>query len=132
MLIYILFISGLVSALCAVSIVLLQFYKIKRGLIHVDENFDGPKQVSLTLRIILRYFLRRSVHFRKFIMQYALHMIVRVMFYLDKGFSKLYAFSRNMFVKNAVRNRGTVPHFWNHLKVYKQEMDKERAEDSTK
>ena len=50
------------------------------------------------------------------------------MFYLDKGFSKLYATSRNMFVKNAVRNRGTVPHFWNHLKVYKQEMDKEKED----
>lgn len=129
MLIYILFISGLVSALTAVSIVLLQYYKIKRGLIVVGENFDGPKQVSLTLRIILRYFLRRSVYFRKFVIQYVLHIIVRGMFYLDKGFSKLYSFSRNMFVKNAVRNRGTVPHFWNHLKVYKQEMDRERDED---
>ncbi len=128
MLIYILFISGLVSALGAVSIVVLQFYKIKRGYIIVDENFDGPKQVSITLSAILRYFLRRSVHLRKFIMQYALHIIVRGMFYLDKGFSKLYATSRNMFVKNAVRNRGTVPHFWNHLKVYKQEMDKEKED----
>ena len=128
MLIYILFISGLVSALGAVSIVVLQFYKIKRGYIIVDENFDGPKQVSITLNAILRYFLRRSVHLRKFVMQYALHIIVRGMFYLDKGFSKLYATSRNMFVKNAVRNRGTVPHFWNHLKVYKQEMDREKED----
>lgn len=132
MLIYILFISGLVSALGAVSIVILQFYKIKSGHIVVDENYDGPKQVSATLNAILRYFLRRSIHIRKFVMQYALHLIVRGMFYLDKGFSKLYATSRDMFVKNAVRNRGTVPHFWNHLKVYKQEMDKEKAEDSTK
>lgn len=129
MLIYILFISGLVSALGAASIVFLQFYKIKRGYIQVDPEFDGPKQVSVTLIVILRYFLRRSVHLRKFIMQYALHIIVRVMFYLDKGFSKLYSFSRDKFVKNAVRNRGTVPHFWNHLKVYKQEMDKEREEE---
>lgn len=128
MLIYILFISGLVSALGAVSIVILQFYKIKRGQIYVDENYNGPKQVSTTLNAILRYFLRRSVHFRKFVMQYALHLIVRGMFYLDKCFSKLYAISRDMFVKNAVRNRGTVPHFWNHLKVYKKEMDKEREE----
>ena len=128
MLIYILFISGLVSALGAVSIVSLQYYKIKRGYLVVDENFDGPKQVYATLIVILRYFLRRTVYFRKFVMQYALHLIVRGMFYLDKGFSKLYATSRDMFVKNAVRNRGTVPHFWNHLKVYKQEMDRERDE----
>lgn len=128
MLIYILFISGLVSALGAVSIVILQFYKIKRGYVVVDESFNGPKQVSATLIVILRYFLRRSVHFRKFIMQYALHLIVRGMFYLDKVFSKLYSFSRDKFVKNAVRNRGTVPHFWNHLKVYKQEIDKERED----
>ena len=128
MLISILCISGLVSALAAVSIVLLQQYRINKGYIQIDPHFNGPKAVSVTLHAVLRYLLRRSVHVRKFVMQYALHIIVRVMFYLDKGFSKLYAVSRDMFVKNAVRNRGTVPHFWNHLKVYKQEMDKEKEE----
>ena len=45
----------------------------------------------------------------------------------------MYAKSRNWFVKNAVKNKGTVPHFWEHLKVYKQEMDQEKeSEDIAK
>jgi hypothetical protein len=62
-------------------------------------------------------------------MQYVAHLAVRLMFYVDKFSTFMYAKSRNWFVQNAVRNRGTVPHFWNHLKVYKQEMDREK-EDS--
>lgn len=130
MLIYILCISGLISALAAVSIVLLQQYRLSSGQISVDKNYNGPKRVSATLLAILRYLLRRSVYARKFFLQYVAHAMVRIMYYMDQWTAYLYAKSRNWFVKNAVRNRGTVPHFWNHLKVYKQEMDKEKeAED---
>jgi hypothetical protein len=59
------------------------------------------------------------------------HLMVRAMHYIDIWSSKLYAKSRNWFVQNAVRNRGTVPHFWQHLKVYKQEMDQEKEEQDT-
>lgn len=128
MLTYILFISGLIALFAAGSILLIQSFRIKRGTVILDPDFNGPKQVSVTLHAILRYFLRRSVHMRKFVMQYVLHVLVRLMFYLDKVFSYLYTITRNLFVKNAVRNRGTVPHFWNHLKVYKQEMDREKEE----
>lgn len=124
-----LYTGALLFALIAVGVVLIRVYQIQRGVIIVDPSFDGPQQVSLTLHAILRYMLRRSIHVRKFLTQYMLHVFVRGMFYLDKGFSYLYARSRNSFVKNAVRNRGTVPHFWNHLKVYKQEMDKEKEEN---
>jgi hypothetical protein len=126
MLIKILFISGLISALAAASIILLQHINLKRGLIEVSPTYNGPKRVSATLLAILRFFLRRSVNMRKFILQYIAHTLVRVMYHIDKLTTYLYAKSRNWFVKNAVRNRGTVPHFWNHLKVYKQEMDKEK------
>ncbi len=129
MLIYILCISGLILAAASASIILLQQIRINRGKIHVDPNYNGPKRVSITLLAILRYFLRRSVYARKFIFQYIAHALVRIMYYVDQWTAYLYAKSRNWFVRNAVRNRGTVPHFWNHLKVYKQEMDKEK-EDS--
>ena len=62
-------------------------------------------------------------------MQYVLHIMLRLMRFVDVTTSLLYAKSRNWFVKNAVRNRGTVPHFWEHLKVYKQEMDQEKKEE---
>ena len=84
--------------------------------------------MQATLLAIIRFFFRRSVYMRKFVLQYVAHVAVRVMYYIDKLTTYLYSKSRNWFVRNAVRNRGTVPHFWQHLKVYKQEMDKERDE----
>lgn len=124
-----LFISGTLASILAVSILLLQQYRISKGVIIVNEEYNGPAEVSTTLRIIIRYLLKRSVYFRKFFMQYVFHIIVRIMHYIDAGSSLLYAKSRNWFVESAVRNRGTVPHFWNHLKVYKKEMDQEKENE---
>lgn len=129
MLVILLVIAGLLSALSAGSILILQSYRVSRGKVTIEEGYNGPAEVSLTLHAIIRYGLKRSVHARKFFIQYVAHLAVRVMYYIDKLTAFLYAKSRNWFVKNAVRNRGTVPHFWEHLKVYKQEMDKEKEED---
>ena len=128
MLVTILTTVGLLALLTSFGVVLLQNLNIKRGNIIIDPEFNGPKQVSIVLHIILRYLIRRSIHFRKFATQYALHLFVRVLYYLDRFSTYLYAKSRDAFVSTAVKNRGTVPHFWNHLKVYKQEMDKEKED----
>lgn len=128
----ILIICGIVTLLASLSILLIQQYRVNKKIVVIDPTFDGPAQVSVTLHAVIRYLLKRSVYFRKFFMQYMFHIMVRVMYYIDLWSSMLYAKSRNLFVKNAVRNRGTVPHFWHHLKVYKQEMDQEKEEDSDK
>ncbi len=125
----ILAIIGVLFALSASSILLIQRYKISRGLIIVDPLYSGGEHVSTTVHTIIRYLLKRSVYLRKFCMQYILHMMVRFMYYFDIWTRKLYEKSRNWFVKNAVKNKGTVPHFWEHLKVYKQEIDKEKEEE---
>jgi hypothetical protein len=120
--------GGILTMVAAGSVLVLQWYHVTKGVIIVDGNYNGPAQVSATLHAIIRYMLKRSVHMRKFCMQYILHIMVRIMYYVDVVSTILYAKSRNWFVKNAVRNRGTVPHFWQHLKVYKQEMDQEKEE----
>lgn len=122
---------GTLCAIIACAVVLLQFYRIKHKKIIIDPSYNGPADVSLTLRAVIRYALKRSVYMRKFCMQYVAHLAVRVMFYVDKFSTSMYARSRNWFVKNAVRNRGTVPHFWQHLKVYKQEMDQEKEDEES-
>ncbi len=122
-------IAGLVAAVCAGGIIAIQSYKISSGKITVNPSYNGPGEVSFMLHAIIRYGLKRSVQGRKFLLQYVAHLAVRVMYYIDKYTAYLYSKSRNWFVKNAVRNRGTVPHFWEHLKVYKQEMDKEREDE---
>lgn len=129
MIILLLSIGGLVALLGALSILVLQWYRVENGHIVIDPEYNGPAQVSATLLVIIRYALKRSIYFRKFFMQYMFHIMVRITYYIDMWTSILYAKSRNWFVENAVRNRGTVPHFWNHLKVYKKEIDQEREEE---
>jgi hypothetical protein len=129
MLILILVTLGMISALAAMSVLLLQKYRINKGIVVVDEEYNGPKEVSVVIHTVIRYVLKQSVYLRKFCMQYFFHIMVRFMYHFDILTTKMYAKSRNWFVKNAVRNKGTVPHFWEHLKVYKQEMDQEKEEE---
>jgi hypothetical protein len=126
MTIIILWALGVFFLLGAFAILFLQEMRIKRGIIVPDENFVGPEKVSETLHTMIRIVLKRSIYIRKFCMQYVLHVMVRGMYYFDIFTRRMYEVSRNWFVKNAVKNKGTVPHFWEHLKVYKQEIDKER------
>ncbi len=129
MLVLLLIICGILAAILAGSVLVLQQYRVNKGMIVIDPKYNGPGEVSNTLHVIIRMLLKRSVYVRKFMTQYALHLVVRMTYYIDVWTSLLYAKSRNWFVKNAVRNRGTVPHFWEHLKVYKQEMDKEKESE---
>jgi hypothetical protein len=129
MLILILVTIGAICVLSAMSVLLLQQYKIQKGTFVVDPSYDGPKNVSVTLHTIIRFLLKQSVQTRKFFMQYIFHVMVRFMYHFDIFTTKMYAKSRNWFVKSAVQNKGTVPHFWEHLKVYKQEMDQEKKEE---
>ncbi len=120
---------GMICVLTSMSVILLQHYRITRGIIQIDTEYNGPKNVSVTVHTIIRYLLKQSVHLRKFFMQYVFHILVRFMYHFDVLTTKMYSKSRNWFVKNAVKNKGTVPHFWDHLKVYKQEMDQEKDEE---
>lgn len=124
----ILFLCGIVSLAAGLVVVVLQQRRLTTGEIIVEEGFDGPEQVRRALIALLRIFLRRTVVWRKLFYQYMLHAGVRALYYLDRITTDLYARSREMFVKSAVKNKGTVPHFWEHLKVYKQEIDKEKEE----
>jgi hypothetical protein len=133
MLIIIFVAVGLIFVLSAMSVLLLQQYKVNKGMLVIDPTYNGPKDVSVTVHTIIRFLLKQSVHMRKFFMQYVFHIMVRFMYHFDIFTTKMYAKSRNWFVKNAVKNKGTVPHFWDHLKVYKQEMDQEKeSEESIK
>jgi hydroxymethylpyrimidine/phosphomethylpyrimidine kinase len=120
---------GILFAVFAVTILVVQNYQIKKGVIVVDPEYNGPEQVSVVIHTIIRYLLKQSVLMRKFILQYVFHVLVRAMYHFDILTTKMYAKSRNWFVRNAVKNKGTVPHFWEHLKVYKQEMDQEKEQE---
>lgn len=132
MAILILILLGFLFLSIAIGIIVFQWYSLRTGRITVEEGYDGPKHVSETLHVIIRLLLKQSIYVRKFCLQYVFHIMVRVMYHFDVLTTKMYAMSRNWFVKNAVKNKGTVPHFWEHLKVYKQEMDEERKQEENK
>ncbi len=121
--------TGMIFVLSAVFILLLQNYRVSKGILEIDPLYNGPKNVSVTMHTIIRFLLKQSVYMRKFFMQYVFHIMVRFMHHFDIFTTKMYAKSRNWFVQNAVKNKGTVPHFWDHLKVYKQEMDQEKEDE---
>jgi hypothetical protein len=102
---------------------------VSLGRVSLEEQFNGHEQVRLAFVVLLRLLLKRLVAWRKFVMQYVLHVWVRFLFYVDQISSYLYAHSRNLFVKSAINNKSSVPHFWEHLKTYKQEIDKEKEEN---
>ena len=95
MLILIFITAGLIFVTSAVSVLLLQQYKIAKGVIVIDPTYNGPKDVSVTLHTIIRFLLKQSVHIRKFCMQYVLHILVRFMYHFDILTTKMYAKSRN-------------------------------------
>jgi hypothetical protein len=82
-------IGGMIAVIFAASILVLQQYRIKKGKVVLDEDYNGPAQVSVTLLVVIRFALKRSVYFRKFFMQYMFHIMVRIMHYIDMGSSTL-------------------------------------------
>jgi hypothetical protein len=120
---------GFVTLVAAVSVVLHHGRLLTTGAIVIEDGWNGPEQVRQALIILLRIGLKRLNTVRKFIGQYLLHIFVRALYYIDRITTDLYARARNFFVKSAVQNKASVPHFWEHLKVYKQEIDKEKEEN---
>lgn len=119
--------SGLV-AIIACGVFFVHYKSYMKGEVVVEDDYNGPAQIKDASIIIIRFAIRKFNIFRKFFFQYVLHFWVRFLFYIEKSFSYLYIHSRNLFVKSAVKNKNVVPHFWDHLKVYKQEQDKEKED----
>lgn len=92
-----------------------------------DKNWNGHEMLSVMVFATVRYFLRRLNAYLKFILQYLLHFWVKLLSLVSDLFYKIYTISRNKFVRTAVSNKSTVPHFWNTLKKYKKEIDEEKG-----
>jgi len=90
------------------------------------ERENGHELLVIASFALLRIAKRKSAHVRRLLLAYLLHLSVRILRIFDRVSFLLYAKTRNMFIKNAVKNKGTVPFFWEYLKTYKQEIDRER------
>lgn len=129
MAVYILLSLSLFSLLVVVGVFGVQAILLKRGKITRDHDYNGPEALRLALFALLRILVRRAIAIKRLIGAYGLHVVVLGMRFIDTTTSKLYARSRNLFVKSAIKHKGTVPHFWEYLKTYKQEIDKEKEEN---
>ena len=92
----------------------------------MEEKVSGHDALIVATFALLRIGKRKLSHVRRLTLAYILHLFVRILRLFDKVTFALYAKSRNLFIKNAVKNKGTVPFFWEYLKTYKQEVDRER------
>lgn len=101
---------------------------IKKGeveIINDDRNIQLFKQYCL---VFYKFIIKKIIKYFKFVIQYILHIFVRILYFINTLTDKIYAKSRDTFVSSATKNRSTVTHFWNHLKVYKREIDKEKED----
>ena len=94
-------------------------------IINDNRNIVLLKQYAL---VFYKFIIKKIIKYFKFIIQYILHILVRVLYFINILTDKIYAKSRNTFVYSATKNRSSVTHFWNHLKVYKREIDKEKED----
>lgn len=90
-----------------------------------DRNIVLFKQYCM---VFYKFIIKKIVKTFKFFNQYTLHILVRVLYFINMLTDKVYAKSRDTFVSSATKNRSTVTHFWSHLKVYKREIDKEKED----
>lgn len=87
---------------------------------------DGLLEFTQNSKELVRYIYRLSRYFRKIIIQYTFHFLVRMLYYVKTAFDKVYSFARNKFMSETVKDKKAVSRFWETLKEYKQEIDEEK------
>lgn len=134
MLVNIYFGLALLSFIFAFLIVKARMNFLVRHPSQYDESYDGH---DLFLDIFFRkikYIFRILFIYIKLFYQKILHWRVQILSWLTSLSERVYMKSRNEFVKEVVKDKKGVPHFWSHLKKYKKEMDEEdqnRIEDES-
>lgn len=94
-----------------------------------DSSYDGhDKFVDFSFKLI-RFSIKKFYSFLKVLYQNFLHAWVRFVSKINSLSEKIYTESRNKFVDEVVKDKKSVPHFWNHLKKYKREIDEEKKEE---
>lgn len=119
-----------VCIICVVfGIVGYRFYQIRNGAVGIVSGMEGGfTQLYIEAHRLYRVSRRRVLAYSKLAFQYIFHILVRVLFHVQRGFDELYVWARNRFMRNAVKSKASVSFFWSHLKEYKTEIESEREE----
>lgn len=134
MFVYIYFGIALVLFIFAFLIVKVRMSFLIRHPKQYDESYDGHEIFLDMFFRKIKYITRIFFIYTKLFYQKILHWRVQVLAWLSSLSERVYMNSRNKFVKEVVKDKKGIPHFWSHLKKYKKEMDEEhenRIEDDS-
>jgi hypothetical protein len=99
---------------------------LKRQNISDPENLHAVRGFFHTLDILAKFFIKQIVKRYHFIIHYVLFVILQF-FTLIKLFTNfVYNKTRKYFIKKSIQNESHLVYFWDYLKKYKKEIDKEK------
>jgi hypothetical protein len=93
-----------------------------------NPSYDGHELFLNRFFAIVRIFMKKIFSFVKMIYRNILHWWVQLVSKISSYSDKVYMKSRDKFMEEVVKDKRAVPHFWDHLKKYKREIDEEEAE----
>lgn len=96
---------------------------------YYDKDYDGHSYFIKVFFSTLRFFIKRINVFFKLLYQSLLHFWVEFVAFINNFLEKIYQRSRDRFMKEVVKDKKAVPHFWKYLKKYKKEKDEESRID---
>ena len=90
-----------------------------------NPSYDGHTLFLDRFFALVRIIIRRLTASIKLVYRNILHWWVQLVAKISSYSDKMYAKSRNKFMEEVVKDKRAVPHFWDHLKKYKREIDEE-------
>lgn len=92
-----------------------------------NQSYNGHAVFLDRFFAVVRVLIKKISSSLKLFYQKLLHEWVRLVAFLNNLSEKAYMKSRNKFMEEVVKDKKAVPHFWDHLKKYKREIDVENG-----
>ncbi len=128
--------STFIYLIIAISFLLFAFLIVKIRMIYLNNHpdkyvptYDGHALFLDKFFFIVKFTIRNLVFIFMRVYRNILHFWVRIVAKFSNFSDKIYMQSRNKFMEEVVKDKKAVPHFWNHLKKYKKEIEEERGEE---
>lgn len=120
---------GLVAIISISTFIFILFshsIDLKRRNIAEPENLHAVRNFFHTLEVIIKFFIRQIVKRYRFVMHYVLFCILQLFTLIKLGTNFVYNKTRKYFIKKSIQDEGHMVYFWDYLKKYKKEIDKEK------
>ena len=99
---------------------------VKRQNIGEIEEGDAIKNFFHTLDILTKFFIKQIVKKYHFIVHYILFCILQFFTLIKLVTNFVYNKTRKYFIKKSIEDQTHLVYFWDYLKKYKKEIDKEK------